>query len=91
MSFAFLLQSLGYNLGYDIDFGERWKDDFFDSEKGIKSDLESYLQIQSNFVRCRHYSFYDFNKWKYSLVPDWFTLIRDPIQRVRHNMTAFFP
>ena len=82
MGFQFLLQSLGYNLGYDIDFGERWKDEIFDIEEGIESDLESFLEIQTNFVRCRHYSFYDLNDWGYSLVPDWFTMIRDPIERV---------
>ena len=81
-SIAFLLESIGFNLGYNIDFGERPNEVIFEDRSGITKDMTKLLQIQEDHVYCRHFSFYNLQEWGYSWIPDWFTIVRDPIQRV---------
>ena len=81
-SVAYLLESIGFNHGYDVDFGERSNEVIFEDHAGITKDMTNLLQIQENYVYCRHFSFYNLSEWGYSWIPDWFTIVRDPIQRV---------
>ena len=81
-SVAYLLESIGFNHGYNVDFGERSNEVIFEDHAGITKDMTNLLQIQENYAYCRHFSFYNLSEWGYSWIPDWFTIVRDPIQRV---------
>ena len=81
-SVAYLLESIGFNHGYNVDLGERSNEVIFEDHAGITKDMTNLLQIQENYVYCRHFSFYNLSEWGYSWIPDWFTIVRDPIQRV---------
>ena len=79
MSFAFLIKALGYDNGYDVDMGiNRKREVFHDDFIGTQEEMYKVLQIHENSAKCRHYAFFKLDGWN----PDWFSIIRNPIERV---------
>ena len=41
------------------------------------------LKTHKNKIKVRHYSFVDLERLGYEWTPDWFSLVREPIDKVR--------
>ena len=79
-----MLKYLGKNLGYDVEDGLelRLVEDVQDSLKGQQDQMDSFIHKHNDYVKCKHYSFInDFGNQDWS--PDWFSIVRNPIERVR--------
>ena len=68
--------------GYDVDPGVRKYERVLDSFEGIIEEVGSLLKNHKNKVKVRHYSFIDLKNFGYDWNPDWFSLVRDPIDKV---------
>ena len=80
-----LMKSLGLHLGYDVDLGFRqdgWEK-IQDEPDGLRKEVDSLVQTHRDTLKARHYAFFDVRKWGYDWAPDWFSVVRDPIERVR--------
>ena len=82
LNLIILFVALGVNLGYVVEEGFRKLETVQDDAKGIQKEIESLLQVHENLVKCRHYAFFDLRNWGYDWVPDWFSIVRHPIERV---------
>ena len=69
-------------LDYDVDPGVRKYECVQDSIDGILHEAGILLKTQKNTIRVRHYSFIDLESFGYEWTPDWFSLVRDPINKV---------
>ena len=85
LSMLMLMKSLGVHLGYDVDLGfrldgsERLQDD----HDGLSREVDSLVQTHKDTIKARHYAFFDVTNWGYNWIPVWFSIVRDPIERVR--------
>ena len=52
-------------------------------------EVDSVLRTHQPTVKVRHYAFLDFARMGYKWNPDWFSLVRNPIEKVR-NICSFF-
>ena len=82
--FMHLLGQLGQKLDYEVtrvqtpfQF-ERLKD----SPAGVSEEMFKLISTHANMVYCKHYSFFNFGEHGHPWVPDWFSLVRDPIEKV---------
>ena len=50
--------------------------------EGLFAEIDSILKTHSSMAFVRHYSFIDFAKFGYDWSPDWFTIVRDPVDKV---------
>lgn len=48
----------------------------------MKDEVNNLLRTHKNLVNVRHYSFIDFEKLGYKWRPDWFSVVRHPIEKV---------
>ena len=81
-SFIALFFKLGAKLGYDVDTGHRQHENVQDDSEGMFNEVDSILRTHKPMVKIRHYAFLDFAKLGYQWSPDWFNLVRDPIEKV---------
>jgi len=81
-SFIHLLVTLGQKLGYNTIPQIRQRETVADSEKGVQEEVNTMVYSQENLVMVRHYSFIDFAKHGSPWHPDWFNLVRDPIDKM---------
>ena len=49
-------------------------------------EVDSILRTHSPTVKVRHYAFLDFARMGYKWNPDWFSLVRNPIEKVSKNI-----
>ena len=63
-----------------LNFSLRWQK--LKDPIGMKDEVDGLLRTHKNLVNVRHYSFIDFEKLGYRWRPDWFSVVRDPIQKV---------
>ena len=84
LNMIILFQSLGVHLGYDVDQGIREKEIVQEDTIGIKKEVDALVQTHKSTVKSRHYAFFSLREWGYSWEPDWFSLVRDPIERVSY-------
>ena len=84
LNMIILFQSLGVHLGYDVDQGIREKEIVQEDTIGIKKEVDALVQTHESTVKSRHYAFFSLREWGYSWEPDWFSLVRDPIERVSY-------
>ena len=47
------------------------------------------LKTHKNNIKVRHYSFVDLERLGYEWTPDWFSLVREPIDKVRKQQFDF--
>ena len=73
---------LGAKLGYDVNPGIKQKEDVLDSYEGMFQEVDSILRTHAPTVKVRHYAFLDFARMGYKWNPDWFSLVRNPIEKV---------
>ena len=81
-SFMTLLSVLGKNHGFGVDYGLREWDIVRDDTKGLGEEIDKLLRIHENHVICRHYAFFNLKDMGYDWRPDWFSIVRHPIERV---------
>ena len=88
LNMLMLMKSLGVHLGYDVDLGfrldgsERLQDD----HDGLSREVDSLVQTHKDTIKARHYAFFDVTIWTgYNWIPVWFSIVRDPIERVRSS------
>ena len=81
-SFIALFFKLGAKLGYDVDTGHRQHENVQDDSEGMFNEVDSILRTHKPMVKIRHYVFLDFAQLGYQWNPDWFNLVRDPIEKV---------
>lgn len=81
-SFIHLLVTLGDKLGYKTIPQIRQRETVADNEKGIQEEVNAMVLSQENLVMVRHYNFIDFAKFGSPWHPDWFNLVRDPIDKI---------
>ena len=77
-----LMQSLGVNHGYDVDLGFREVEVLQDNLVGLQKEVDSLIQTTKDTLKARHYAFFDIRQWGYDWAPDWFSIVRHPIERV---------
>ena len=51
----------------------------------VAQTVEKVLSTTQPSVWIRHYNFVDFERFGSDWSPDWFTLVRHPVDRVRKN------
>ena len=61
------------------------KEKIFGETKEVHKEINEIINGEKrNWIRARHYSYIDFNEYgKRLATPDWFSMVRDPIERVR--------
>ena len=69
-------------MGYDVNTGHQKYENVQDTRKGILNEVNSILRTHKPMVKIRHYAFLDFAQFGYQWNPDWFNLVRDPIEKV---------
>ena len=80
-----LLHQLGMRLDYNVElnFGETISaETLFDDERGVQNKVNYFMKTHRNLVQCQHYSFIDFEKFNHLWRPDWFSIVRHPIEKV---------
>ena len=81
-SFIKLFFTLAPKLGYEVFPGVRQVESVLDTIGGLYEDVQSLLKRQRATIQVRHYSFVDLERFGYDWSPDWFSLVRDPIEKV---------
>ena len=51
-------------------------------DESLKWQIRKFLRINRPMVWVQHYNFIDFSKFGYTWNPDWFNVVRDPIEKV---------
>ena len=82
LNLIILMKSLGTNLGYVVDEGIKEGEVVQDDDSGIQEEIKDLLQNHDSVVKSRHYAFFNLRYWGYEWAPDWFSVVRDPIERV---------
>ena len=80
-----LLFDLGKKHGYLLYPNIRGKDEKLsdsDNLHALFEEIDSILKTHTPMAFVRHYSFIDFAKFGYDWRPDWFTIVRDPVDKV---------
>ena len=53
------------------------------NDDGIMKEIGEILKSQKNsIIRVRHFSFINFDRYNVKWNPHWFSMVRDPIDRV---------
>ena len=88
-SIIVLIKKLKLKLNY-VDFTITPKEEYvFDSYDGQVKMTENILSINAPAVCTRHYAFLDFHQFGYNWMPDYFNVVRDPIEKVISNIYKF--
>ena len=87
LGFMHLLAQLGLKLDYDVrkNFGGHNGTPYEklqDTSEGVAKEAQKLVTTHRNLVQCKHYSLFDFEKLGHSWTPEWFSLVRDPIEKV---------
>ena len=82
-TFIEILRSLGKSLGYVVDVPYYKAEVMGADEYEIKKEIKEILIChRDSAVRTRHFNFIDFEKYGVRWNPDWFSIVRDPVDRV---------
>ena len=84
-----LLVKQGQRLGFEVTPKIRQVESVADDEQGIADEISHMSGLFSPNVIVRHYSFIDFEKHLYGWSPDWFNIVRDPIDKVLATIGEF--
>ena len=89
-SFTHLLIKQGEKLGFNVWPKIVQSESLVDTPEGLADEIASVIKAEKPTVFVRHYSFIDFEKntgsdWS----PDWFNIVRDPIDKVRSGIFIF--
>ena len=89
-SFTHLLIKQGEKLGFSVWPKIVQSESLVDTPEGLADEIASVVKAEKPTVFVRHYSFIDFEKntgstWS----PDWFNIVRDPIDKVRNCIFMF--
>ena len=89
-SFTHLLIKQGEKLGFNVWPKIVQSESLVDTSEGLADEIASVIKAEKPTVFVRHYSFIDFEKntgsdWS----PDWFNIVRDPIDKVRNGIFIF--
>ena len=58
------------------------KEASFESDDCLKWKISKLLKISRPMVLIQHYSFIDLSKFGYTWSPDWFNIVREPVEKV---------
>ena len=61
-----------------------------DDEEGLSQEIYSVIKNNKPMVFIRHYSFIDFERSGLAWRPDWFNIVRDPIDKVKYRSRLGF-
>ena len=82
-SFTHLLLNQGKKLGFSVWPKLKQSESLVDTKEGLADEIDSVVKMNKPTVFVRHYSFIDFEKeLQTSWRPDWFNIVRDPIDKV---------
>ena len=81
-SFIALFKQLSPKLGYQVTPKIYQRESVGDSFEGVLQEVDSVLRIPNPSIIVRHYSFVDFPQYGSIWRPDWFSMVRDPIDKV---------
>jgi hypothetical protein len=81
-SFIALLHKLGAKHNFDVKVKIMQREQVVEEIPGVLAEVEPIFKNQEPNVFVRHYSFVDFDDLGYQWHPDWFNLVRDPIDKV---------
>ena len=86
-SILWILQKLGVTHGFNVEVAS-FKRDFVQSKNpaDIKKEINHIMKAhQNSTVRVRHFSVIEFEKWGIDWKPDWFSIVRHPVDRVSNH------
>ena len=86
-TFIQILRNLGTNLGYFVDVPSYKAEMMGADENEIKKEIKNILvSHRDSVVRSRHFNFIDFEKYGVEWNPHWFSVVRDPVERVCYSI-----
>ena len=78
-----ILKNLGAKLGFNVEIPSSQstliQENQIQVEKEIGATMKSH---RANTIRAKHYCFINFQKYGVKWNPDWFSMVRDPVERV---------
>ena len=82
-TFIEILRNLGTNLGYSVDVPNYKLEMMGADENEIIKEIQNILVChRDSVVRSRHFNFIDFENYGIGWNPHWFSVVRDPVERV---------
>ena len=81
-SITALLRALEKKNGFVVDSVNPKRELLIDTSEGLQLQLTKMLRTTTPMVFIQHYSFIDFSKFDYDWSPDWFNIVRDPVEKV---------
>ena len=88
-SFIALLKKLSHKLGFSVNPKIYPKETLCDTLEGVVSEVDDATKTNVPLVIVRHYSFVDFPMYGSMWSPDWFSMVRDPIDKVKQNSLSY--
>jgi len=77
-----LFQALAKKNVFFVESVPQKREVLIDSEEGLQLKMSNLLHKCRPMVLIQHYSFIDFGKFGYNWTPDWFNIVRDPVEKV---------
>ena len=77
-----LFRNLDKKNDYVVESIHLGKEALIDSDDGLKRKISKLLKISRPMVLVQHYSFIDLTKFGYTWSPDWFNIVREPVEKV---------
>ena len=78
-----ILASIGKHLGFQVQVPAFQHETLYDDRNGVRKEIYEIISgHENNIVRSRHYSFINFKEYGLEWYPDWFSIVRDPVERV---------
>ena len=76
------MRKLGKKNGFTVEFKARRNELVTDNLAGQMNEANTLLKSFFPAIFVRHYSFIDFEKFGFEWRPDWFNVIRNPVEKV---------
>ena len=81
-SISALLRALEKKNGFVVESVASKRELLIDTSEGLQLQVTKMLHTTTPMVFIQHYSFIDFSKFGYDWSPDWFNIVRDPVEKV---------
>jgi hypothetical protein len=85
MTFISLFNALGKKNNFRANWMTPAHDGLWEELPELEVEMKSILKIHTPTVWIRHFNFHDFKKMGYHWQPEWFAVVRDPLEKVQNH------
>ena len=79
-----ILENLSIKLGYIAETPSFKEETVQGDTNDVMQEIGEIVKSNRNsIIRSRHFSFIDFEKYGFSWTPHWFSMVREPVERVK--------